>query len=131
MISIETHPSSAAKARRPRLKPTMSGTWPKTLLAITRSAGPWYSRTRAAVSGVRNAVSVGTPLSRAALPTLIDGSMPRQRIHKRTTSRKRYPSLLPTSTTNDPTVRSRRRTAAATNSAARMTREFEYDENDE
>ena len=42
--------------------------------------------------------------------------------------RKRYPSLLPTSTTNDPTVKSRRRTAAATNSAARMTREFECDE---
>ena len=37
MLSV---PSSATSARRPLLKSTMSGTWAKTLLATTRSAGP-------------------------------------------------------------------------------------------
>ena len=61
-----TQPSSATSARRPWVKPTMSGMWAKTLLATTRSARPCSARTAAPVSGVRNAVTVGTPASRAA-----------------------------------------------------------------
>lgn len=64
--SIDTQPSSATRARSPRVKPMTSGMWAYTLLATTRSAGPCSFRTAEPVSGVRKAVRVGTPASFAA-----------------------------------------------------------------
>jgi len=74
-------------------------------------------------------VSVGTPLSRAAAPTLTDGSMPRQRIPRSTTCFSRYPSLLATSTTKASEGSSpARSTAPATKVRACSTQEVENDE---
>lgn len=125
---METQPSSATRARSPRVNPTTSGMCAYTLLATTRSAGPCSARTSAPVAGSRNSVSVGTPASRAAAPTFIEGSMPRQRIPRSTTCLSRYPSLLATSTTKASGPSPTRSTASATNVRACSTQEVEKEE---
>ena len=72
--------------------------------------------------------SVGTPRSTAAAATLAAGSIPRERIPRAMLCCSRYPSLLATSTTNEPVPRPSRSAAPSTNSFACCTHESEYDE---
>ena len=60
-------------------------------------------------------MTVGTPRSRATRPAFTDGSIPKQGIPAAAKWRRRYPSLLATSTTNDSTERRIRLTVSPTN----------------
>ncbi len=85
----------------PPTNPFRSGTWAITLLAMMTSAGPCSARIRRATSRSKNSSSVGTPAAMAALAWVGAGSTPSTGTPASTKLRKRYPSLLASSTTSD------------------------------
>ena len=83
----------------PATKSLRSGTWARTLLPISRSAGPYSAANSRAARWPKNRTTVGTPLARAAAATLAAGSTPRALMPLFTKFCSRYPSLLASSTT--------------------------------
>ena len=60
------------------MKSLRSGTWAKTLLATTKSAGPEVSTICRATALEKNSFRVGIPAATAAAAMFLAGSTPRQ-----------------------------------------------------
>jgi hypothetical protein len=101
-----------SRRARPPTKSFRSGTWARTLFAISRSAG-CTPHSSVAASRPKNLTSVGMPRSRAAAATFAAGSIPRTGIPRAAKYWRRWPSLLATSTTRDAALRPNRAIAVS------------------